>query len=129
MSEARILVVEDNDLNRKLVRDVLQHAGFEVVEAPTGERGVDLARESPPDLVLMDLQLPGIDGTEAFRQLRQSPSTAAVPIVALTAFAMREDQERVERLGFDGYLTKPLNVRALPKQVRGYLARGGPCDD
>jgi len=129
MSEARILVVEDNDRNRKLVRDVLQHAGFEVVEAPTGERGVDLARENPPDLVLMDLQLPGIDGTEAFRQLRQSPSTAAVPIVALTAFAMREDQERVERLGFDGYLIKPLNVRALPKQVRGYLTRGGPCDD
>jgi CheY-like chemotaxis protein len=123
MSEARILVVEDNDRNRKLVRDVLQHAGFEVVEAHTGELGVDLARESPPDLVLMDLQLPGIDGTEAFRQIRESPSTAAVPIVALTAFAMRADEERVRRAGFDGYLTKPISVRALPEQVRGYLAR------
>lgn len=126
MSEARILVVEDNDRNRKLVRDVLQHAGFDVVEAHTGEQGVDLARASPPDLVLMDLQLPGIDGTEAFRQLRQSPSTAAVPIVALTAFAMREDQERVGRAGFDGFLTKPISVRALPEQVRGFLARKGP---
>lgn len=123
MSKARILVVEDNDRNRKLVRDVLQHAGFEVVEAHTGEQGVDLARESPPDLVLMDLQLPGIDGTEAFRQIRESPSTATVPIVALTAFAMRADQERVDRAGFDGYLTKPISVRALPEQVRGYLAR------
>ena len=123
MSGARILVVEDNDRNRKLVRDVLQHAGFEVVEAHTGEQGVDLARESPPDLVLMDLQLPGIDGTEAFRQIRESPSTATVPIVALTAFAMSADRERVGRAGFDGYLTKPLSVRALPEQVRGYLAR------
>ena len=129
MSEARILVVEDNDRNRKLVRDVLRHAGFEVVEAHTGEQGVELARESPPDLVLMDLQLPGIDGTEAFRQIREAPSTAAVPIVALTAFAMRADQERVSRAGFDGYLIKPLSVRALPEQVRGYLAREGVTDD
>lgn len=128
MSEARILVVEDNDRNRKLVRDVLQHAGFEVVEATTGEQGVELARETPPDLVLMDLQLPGIDGTEAFRQIRESPSTAAVPIVALTAFAMRADRERVSRAGFDGYLTKPVSVRALPDQVRGYLAGEGVSD-
>ncbi|MGH8969340.1 MAG: response regulator [Actinomycetes bacterium] len=126
MSEARILVVEDNDRNLKLVRDVLRYAGFDVIEAHTGEQGVALAREGPPDLVLMDLQLPGIDGTEAMRQLRLSPSTAEIPVVALSAFAMKEDQERAERAGFDGYVTKPLSVRALPEQVRGYLARKEP---
>jgi two-component system, cell cycle response regulator DivK len=126
MSEARILVVEDNDRNLKLVRDVLRYAGFDVVEAHTGEQGVALARESPPDLVLMDLQLPGIDGSEAMRQLRLSPSTAGVPVVALTAFAMKEDRERTLLAGFDGYMTKPVSVRALPEQVRGYLARKEP---
>lgn len=123
MSEARILVVEDNDRNLKLVRDVLQFAGFHVVEARTGEEGVALARQSPPDLVLMDLQLPGIDGTEALRQLRESPSTATIPVVALTAFAMKDDEERTRRAGFDGYVAKPLSVRALPEQVRGFLDR------
>lgn len=123
MSEARILVVEDNDRNLKLVRDVLQFAGFHVVEARTGEEGVALARQSPPDLVLMDLQLPGIDGTEALRQLRESPSTATIPVVALTAFAMKDDEERTRRAGFDGYVAKPLSVRALPEQVRGFLER------
>ena len=123
MSEARILVVEDNDRNLKLVRDVLQFAGFHVVEARTGEEGVALARQSPPDLVLMDVQLPGIDGTEALRQLRESPSTATIPVVALTAFAMKDDEERTRRAGFDGYVAKPLSVRALPEQVRGFLDR------
>lgn len=121
MTEARILVVEDNDRNLKLVRDVLVFHGFEVVEARTGEEGVALARERPPDLVLMDLQLPGIDGTEALRQLRESDATSAVPVVALTAFAMTEDDQRARSAGFDGYLSKPVSVRGLPEQVRGYL--------
>lgn len=123
MSEARILVVEDNDRNMKLVRDVLQFAGFEVVEARTGEQGVELARECRPDLVLMDLQLPGIDGEEALRQLRQDAETADVPVIAVTAYAMKEDRERTRRAGFDGYVTKPLSVRSLPQQVRGYLTK------
>ena len=93
----RILVVEDNELNLKLIRDVLGYAGYEVVEARTGEQGVELAAECLPDLVLMDLQLPGIDGIEALRQLRASPLTQDVPVVAVTAFAMREDQERALR--------------------------------
>lgn len=121
MSEARILVVEDNDRNLKLVRDVLQHAGFEVLEARTGEQGVALARDDPPDLVLLDLQLPGIDGTETLHQLRQLPATASMPVVALTAQAMPEDRERGVRAGFDGYLTKPISVRQLPEQVRAHL--------
>jgi CheY-like chemotaxis protein len=122
MTGTRILVVEDNERNLKLVRDVLLHAGFEVVEARSGEQGVELARESPPDLVLMDLGLPGMDGTEALHLLRDSPGTAAVPVVAVTAYAMPEDRERTRAAGFDGYLTKPLDVLALPGQVRGYLA-------
>lgn len=121
MSQGRILVVEDNDRNLKLVRDVLQYAGYDVVEARTGEQGVALATADPPDLVLMDLQLPGIDGAEALRQLRAVPATADIPVVALTAFAMKQDRERTERAGFDGYVAKPVSVRALPDQVRAHL--------
>jgi CheY-like chemotaxis protein len=122
----RILVVEDNELNLKLVRDVLGYAGYEVVEARTGEQGVELAAECLPDLVLMDLQLPGIDGIEALRQLRASPLTQDVPVVAVTAFAMREDRERALRAGFDGYLEKPFGVHELAGQVRSYLPTGSP---
>jgi two-component system cell cycle response regulator DivK len=123
MTEARILVVEDNDRNLKLVRDVLVFAGFEVLEAQTGEQGVAIAETTLPDLVLMDLQLPGIDGAEALRRLRDNPATAELPVVAVTAFAMKEDGERTRQAGFDGYITKPLSVRSLPDQVRNYLTR------
>ncbi len=120
----RILVVEDNELNLKLVRDVLSYAGYDVMEARTGEQGVALAAECCPDLVLMDLQLPGIDGTEALRQLRASPQTQEVPVVAVTAFAMKEDRERAFRSGFDGYVEKPISARELPAQVLSFLQRG-----
>ncbi|HEX2362742.1 MAG TPA: response regulator, partial [Jiangellaceae bacterium] len=103
MTEARILVVEDNDRNLKLVRDVLVFAGFEVLEAQTGEQGVAIAETTLPDLVLMDLQLPGIDGTETLRRMRQGTLGPHVPVVAVTAFAMAEDKERASRAGFDGY--------------------------
>jgi len=119
-----ILVIEDNQLNLKLVRDVLQHAGFTVVSAPTGEEGVDLATEQPPDLVLMDLQLPGITGTEALRRLRSNPSSSGVPVVAVTAFAMRTDRERAKQAGFDGFVEKPISTRALPAQVQRFLEAG-----
>ena len=125
MSAERILVVEDNDLNLKLVRDVLQHAGFDVLVARTGEQGLDVARESLPDLVLMDLGLPGIDGTEALHRLRAVPATASVPVVAVTAYAMDTDRERSRQAGFDGFLTKPIDVRALPLQVRSFLDQEG----
>ena len=121
MSRARVLVVEDNPLNLKLVRDVLGHAGFEVLEARTGEDGVARARADQPAVILMDLQLPGLDGTQALRLIKADPATAAIPVVALTAFAMAEDRERALSHGFDGYLSKPISVRDLPGQVAGYL--------
>ena len=120
----RILVVEDNPLNLKLVRDVLTVSGYDVVAAPSGEEGVRLAETCEPDLVLMDIQLPGMDGYEALRLLRQNSRLNTVPVVAVTAFAMREDRERAAREGFDGYLGKPISVRALPSQVGEFLSRG-----
>jgi two-component system cell cycle response regulator DivK len=121
MGSGTILVVEDNRLNMKLVRDVLEHAGYDVVGAVTGEEGVELALGVRPDLVLMDLQLPGIDGTEALRRIQQSTSGAVVPVVAVTASAMPSDREAARRAGFDGFLEKPINVRALPAQVASFL--------
>lgn len=116
----RILVIEDNAKNLKLVRDVLRHAGYEVLEARTGEEGIEVAASGEPDLVLMDLQPPGIDGMEALRRLRAS-ERRPVPVVAVTAFAMKADRERAFAAGFDGYVEKPISVRALPRQVQGFL--------
>jgi two-component system cell cycle response regulator DivK len=123
VSEGRILVVEDNPKNLKLVRDVLTYAGYEVIEATSGEDGVRLAAELGPDLILMDLQLPGIDGAEALRQIRATET--AVPVVAVTAFAMNNDRTRAFEAGFDGYVEKPISVRALPQQVSDFLKLGG----
>lgn len=117
----RILVVEDNPLNMKLVRDVLQVAGYDVIEARSGEDGIRAAQDCPPDLVLMDLQLPGIDGTETMRRLKQGTLGRHVPVVAVTAFAMVEDRERASLAGFDGYIEKPISVRAFAGQVEAYL--------
>lgn len=122
MSPATILVVEDNRLNMKLVRDVLEFAGYAVVEAGTGEEGVELALGIRPDLVLMDLQLPGIDGTEALRRIQESAGEAMMPVVAVTASAMASDREAAARAGFQGFLEKPINARALPAQVASFLA-------
>ena len=121
MSESRILVVEDNPKNLKLVRDVLTHSGYEVIEATSGEDGVRLAGEACPDLILMDLQLPGIDGAEALRQIRANDRNPGVPVVAVTAFAMHADREQVSSAGFDGYIEKPISTRALPEVVRRYV--------
>ncbi len=118
----RILVVEDNPLNLKLVRDVLELAGYHVVEAQSGEQGLHIAKEDPPDLVLMDLQLPGIDGTETLRRLREGTLGPDVPVVAVTAFAMAEDKKRAARAGFDGYIEKPISVRALTGQIEAFLS-------
>jgi two-component system cell cycle response regulator DivK len=122
----RILVVEDNPLNLKLVRDVLQYAGYDVIEAQSGEEGVRAAQADPPDLVLMDLQLPGIDGTETLRRLRQGSLGRDVPVVAVTAFAMAEDRERASLAGFDGFVEKPISVRELPGQIEAFLS--GPSE-
>ena len=120
-----ILVVEDNERNLKLLRDVLQYAGYGVRAARTAEDGIALAVSEPPDLVLMDLQLPGIDGMEALRRLRESPRTANIPVVAVTAQAMKQDRERVLQAGFDGYVEKPISIRAFPDQVRRFLSGEG----
>jgi two-component system cell cycle response regulator DivK len=123
-----ILVVEDNERNLKLLRDVLEYEGHDVRVARTGEDAVTLAVKDPPDLVLMDLQLPGIDGMEALRRLRESPRTADIPVVAVTAQAMKQDRERVLRAGFNGYVEKPISVRAFPDQVRRFLSDDGGGD-
>jgi two-component system cell cycle response regulator DivK len=118
---ALILIVEDNEKNMKLARDVLQFNGFRTLEAVTAEQGLRLAAEHHPDLILMDIQLPGMDGLTALRRLRDDPVTAGIKIVALTAFAMKDDRERFVGAGFDGYLSKPISIRELPSQVRQYL--------
>ena len=120
-----ILVVEENELNLKLLRDVLEYAGYDVRVARTGEDGIALAVSEPPDLVLMELRLPGIDGVEALRRLRESPRTADIPVVAVTAQVRKQDRERALRAGFDGYVVKPITVRAFPAQVRGFLSGKG----
>lgn len=117
-----ILVVEDNERNLKLLRDVLEYAGYDVRVARTAEDGIILAVSEPPDLVLMDLQLPGIDGLEALRRLREGPRTADIPVVAVTAQAMKDDRERALAAGFNGYIEKPISVRAFPDQVRRFLS-------
>jgi two-component system cell cycle response regulator DivK len=106
----QVLVVEDNERNMKLFRDVLQASGYRTLEATTGERAVELVIEHGPDLVLMDIQLPDIDGVEALDRLRADERTASVPVLALTAQAMEGDRERFLAAGFDGYLSKPVNI-------------------
>jgi two-component system cell cycle response regulator DivK len=125
MSGESILVVEDNALNLKLVRAVLEDAGFVVRSSGTAEEGVATAVSQPPDLVLMDLQLPGMDGYSGLRALRSDPVTRCVPVLAFTALAMPQDREQVRIAGFDGYVEKPISVRDLPNQVRAALHRPG----
>jgi two-component system, cell cycle response regulator DivK len=125
MTSTRILVVEDNPKNMKLVRDVLEFSGYEVIEATSGEDGVRLAEMERPQLILMDLQLPDIDGAEALRQIRVGREGKDVPVVAVTAFAMDEDRNRAFASGFDGYVEKPINVRRFSEQVRDFLDKGG----
>jgi two-component system, cell cycle response regulator DivK len=121
---ARILVVEDNPLNLKLIRDVLEFRGFDVITAESGEEGVAAATTTAPDLVIMDLQLPGIDGHEALERIRADPRCSSVPVVAVTAFAMKQDVEQAEAAGFDGFISKPISVRALPQQLAQFLPGG-----
>ena len=124
MTSAQILVVEDNDRNMKLFRDVLQATGFRTLEATTGERAVELALEHAPDLVLMDVRLPDIDGIQALGRLRADERTAAVPVVALTAQAMEGDRERFLTAAFDGYLSKPVDLGELVATVGRHCSEG-----
>jgi two-component system cell cycle response regulator DivK len=117
-----ILVVEDNDKNMKLFRDILEAAGYRVIEATRGERALELAVEHVPDLVLMDIQLPDIDGVEVLARLRADDRSASVPVLAVTARAMRGDAERFAAVGFDGYVSKPVDIVALVTTARQHCA-------
>jgi len=115
-----VLIVEDNEKNLKLARDVLQFNDFRTVEATSGEEGLTLVRQHHPDLVLMDIALPGIDGVEATRQLKADAATASIPIVALTASVMQADRARFGEEGFAGVIAKPIDVLKFPNQVLAY---------
>jgi CheY-like chemotaxis protein len=123
MAGELILIVEDNERNRKLVRDVLQFKGYQTLDAETGEEGVRLARERRPALILMDIQLPGIDGITALGQLRSDPLTRSIPVIAVTASAMTHDRRKILAAGFDGYQTKPIRVQEFLEAVRRMLER------
>jgi two-component system cell cycle response regulator DivK len=122
MANELILIVDDNEQNRKLARDILEFAGFRSLVAAGGIEGLALAVEHQPDLILMDIRMPDLNGTEAVRKLREDERTSAIPVVALTSSTMKGDRERFLADGFDGYLEKPIRVREFPNQVRAHLA-------
>ena len=121
MANELILIVEDNEKNRKLVRDVLTFTGYRLAEAETGEEGVRLAKALRPDLVLMDIQLPGINGIAALGQIREDPLIARTPVIAVTASAMTQDRQTIMSAGFDGYQSKPISVMDFLAAVRAIL--------
>jgi two-component system, cell cycle response regulator DivK len=120
-----VLIVDDNELNRKLVGDVLRAAGFGTLEAETGTDGLALAAERLPDVILMDLRLPDMDGTEAAQRLRDEPRTASIPVVALTSLSLKGGRTWLQAVGFAGWLEKPICVRDFPDQLRRYCAEAG----
>jgi two-component system cell cycle response regulator DivK len=123
VAEARVLVVEDNERSMKLARDVLQLHGYETIGARTGAEAVVLAATQQPALVLLDVALPDMDGVETLGALRANPRTAAIPVVAVTAFAMKGDRERVLESGFDGYVAKPIDVATFVEDVTACMVR------
>jgi len=116
-----VLIIEDNDKNLELVRDILQAKGYSTLEAGTAEGGLEIARRQKPDLVLMDIQLPGMDGIQALKALRDNPATAALPVVAITASVMKADREQIMRAGFDGFIEKPIMVKSFLAVVEDVL--------
>jgi two-component system, cell cycle response regulator DivK len=123
MANELILIVEDNEKNMKLLRDVLQFKGYRTIETEMGEDAVTLAMQHKPDLILMDYQLPGIDGIEAFHRIRNASATAHIPIVAVTASAMPEEAKKMKEAGFDGFLTKPINVKSFIETVERFIGK------
>jgi two-component system cell cycle response regulator/two-component system cell cycle response regulator DivK len=125
MAHQTILVVEDNPLNRELVVDLLEGAGYTVLQADEGVGLLERVKVGQPGLILLDLQLPGLDGVTLARQLKADPATREIPVLAMTAYARVEDQERAMEAGCDGYLRKPLDTRALLQTVARHLGRSG----
>jgi two-component system, cell cycle response regulator DivK len=118
-----VLIVEDNERNLKLARDLLEYHGFRILEARDAETGLRMASSAAPDVILMDIELPGIDGVTALERLHADPATAGITVVAVTASVMPVDQERFARAGFAGVIVKPIDVRAFPNQVLAYCNR------
>ena len=119
-----ILIVEDNEKNMKLVRDILQHAGHATLEAATGREGLRLAVDARPDLVLMDIQLPDIDGIAVLREIRRNAALDAVPVLAVSASVMPDEQQKIVSSGFDAFITKPINLKQFLDTVQHFLAHG-----
>jgi len=117
----RVLLVEDQEDNRKIIRDLLTASGFELIEAVTGKEGVAAAAREKPDLILMDIQLPGLDGYEATRRIRSNPDLKQTPIIAVTSYALSGDDKKAYAAGCDGYVTKPFSPRELLQKIREYL--------
>jgi len=113
----RILIVEDNPLNMELATDILEACGHEILQADNAEKGIARAREERPDLILMDIRLPGMDGLEATAILKANPETRDIPVIALTAQAMPNDREKAEEAGCDGYIIKPFDTKLLPAAI------------
>lgn len=126
MSDKSVLIVEDNEDNLVVYRTILEHVGYDVLEARDGAEGMDRARADHPDLILMDISIPKVDGWEATRELKADDSTSDIPIIALTAHALDEDRRRAERVGCDGYLAKPVEPRRVVKEVERFI---GPAPD
>jgi len=119
---ARVLVVEDNDMNMQLVEYLLEEGGYQIVKAASGEEALSTARNGEPvDLILMDIHLPGIDGLSVIREMKSDPQTGSIPILALTAHAMRGDRDRFLEAGCDGYISKPIDVKTFLTSIRSYL--------
>jgi two-component system, cell cycle response regulator DivK len=117
----RILVVEDQEDNRQILRDLLTSAGYEIVEAENGEEGLAVAAAQQPDLILMDIQLPVLDGYEATRRLKADPALRAIPVIVVTSYALSGDEEKARAAGCDDYVTKPFSPRQLRAKIREYL--------
>lgn len=125
MAEELILIVEDNEKSRRLLRDILQARGYQTIESDTAEEGIRLAQESLPALVLMDIQLPGINGMEARIQLKADPETQHIPVVAVTASAMLYDRSDIENAGFDAFQSKPIDINEILKLIRDLIDQHG----
>lgn len=121
-----ILIIEDNERNLKLVREVLQVKGFRTLEAGTAEEGIRLAGGHQPDLILLDIQLPGMSGIEALQVLRADPQTAAIPVLAVTASVMQKERNLITEAGFDGFVSKPINIKEFLDAVRSALGKNSP---
>ena len=129
MANELILIIEDNEKNRKLCRDVLQVKGYQTIESETAEEGLKLAAEYSPTLILMDIQLPGMDGITAMKQLKADPQTRRIPVIAITASAMTHNRTTMLAEGFDGYQTKPISLKDFLMEVQRCLVAGGNSEE